>query len=91
MFQVYFFIWSLFILHCSPPQVNRATKPIDHFTSTGAHSTNAYGLRDVYIPAELMVKFFNLAQPNTTNNIETCGIICGKLVRLFTSFFLSVW
>ncbi len=33
-----------------------------------------------------MVKFLNLAQRNTTNNIETCGILCGKLVRFKLNF-----
>ncbi len=74
--------------------MNRATKPsVDHFTSTGGHSSNPFGLRDVFVPVELMPKFLNLAQRNTNNNIETCGILGGKLVSvslirapLFTSW-----
>jgi STAM-binding protein len=55
-------------------------KPPDHFTSSGANTGNKYGLRTVVVPAEIVVKFLNMALPNTSKNVETCGILCGKMV-----------
>ena len=64
------------------PAIDRSSKPssVDHFTSTGGNTQNPYGLRDVIVPQDLIVKFMNLAHHNTANNVETCGILCGKLV-----------
>ena len=56
--------------------VDRSTKPKEHFMSVGAS-----GLKTVHVPAELMVKFLNLAQANTNKGIETGGFIFGKLVK----------
>ena len=44
-------------------------------------STNKYGLRTIVTPADLPTKFMNLVKPNTLRNIETCGVLFGKLVR----------
>lgn len=33
------------------------------------------------IPKDTMFKFLLLAAKNTTNNVETCGILAGRLVR----------
>lgn len=57
------------------PNFDRSTKP-DHFTSTGFS-----GLRQVIVPSDLMRKFMVLAEHNTLRNIETCGILAGKMVR----------
>lgn len=57
------------------PDIDRSTKP-DHFTSTGFS-----GLREVVVPSDLMRKFMVLAEHNTLRNIETCGILAGKLVH----------
>ncbi|XP_056017813.1 STAM-binding protein-like [Ostrea edulis] len=57
------------------PDIDRSTKP-DHFTSTGFS-----GLREVVIPSDLMRKFLVIAEHNTLRNIETCGILAGKLVH----------
>nr|CAD7428598.1 unnamed protein product [Timema monikensis] len=38
-------------------------------------------LRDVTVPRRLIERFKNLAQRNTDDNIETCGILAGKLSR----------
>ena len=66
----------------TPPSVDRSTKPpgISHLTSIGSSSENAYGLRTVMVPKQLMDKFLKIAEPNTLANIETCGILAGKLV-----------
>jgi len=37
-------------------------------------------LRSVFIPSVLRDAFLNIAKPNTDCNLETCGILCGKLV-----------
>lgn len=58
-----------------PPFVDRALKP-SHFTSVGDQ-----GFKAVYVPNELITKFLNLAYSNTTRNVETCGILCGKLAH----------
>lgn len=39
------------------------------------------GLRRVVIPRDLTYKFLLLADSNTARGIETCGVLCGKLVR----------
>lgn len=65
----------------TPPSVDRSTKPpsISHLTSIGSSGENAYGLRTVMVPKQLMEKFLKIAQSNTLANIETCGILAGKL------------
>lgn len=39
------------------------------------------GLRRVLIPRDLTYRFLLLADSNTARGIETCGVLCGKLVR----------
>lgn len=39
------------------------------------------GLRCVVLSRDLCHKFLLLAESNTVRGIETCGILCGKLVR----------
>lgn len=39
-------------------------------------------LRQLAVPAELCQSFLRLAEANTSRMVETCGILCGKLVRL---------
>eukprot|EP00058_Branchiostoma_floridae_P024834 XP_002610324.1 hypothetical protein BRAFLDRAFT_123719 [Branchiostoma floridae] len=53
--------------------------PLDGVVPFNVPSSNKYGLRQVVVPQEIMLKFLNLAQPNTAQNIETCGILAGKL------------
>ncbi|KAI1230127.1 hypothetical protein IHE44_0010519 [Lamprotornis superbus] len=38
-------------------------------------------LRQVIVPRELCQKFLQLADANTVRGVETCGILCGKLMR----------
>lgn len=38
-------------------------------------------LRQLAVPAELCRSFLRLAEANTSRAVETCGILCGKLVR----------
>lgn len=41
-------------------------------------------LQQLAVPAELCRSFLRLAEANTSRAVETCGILCGKLVRLWT-------
>lgn len=38
-------------------------------------------LRQLSVPSELCRSFLRLAEANTSRAVETCGILCGKLVR----------
>ncbi|XP_069187420.1 STAM-binding protein-like isoform X3 [Procambarus clarkii] len=66
-------------LHPSIPSVDRSRKPVSLLSANVG--TKSGGLREVRVPEELMVKFMALAQPNTSRNIETCGILAGKLAQ----------
>lgn len=59
----------------SIPEVDRSLKP-----RGGPPIQN--GLRKVVIPATMISDFVILAYSNTKNNVETCGILAGKLVPL---------
>lgn len=39
------------------------------------------GLRRVVLPQDLTHRFLLLAASNTARGIETCGVLCGRLVR----------
>uniref|UniRef100_A0A1B6DP92 MPN domain-containing protein n=1 Tax=Clastoptera arizonana TaxID=38151 RepID=A0A1B6DP92_9HEMI len=58
------------------PGVDRTTKP-SSLLSPSVHSRS--GLRNVVIPKSLEAHFFSLSQKNTIKNVETCGILAGKL------------
>jgi len=65
------------------PEVDRTCKPfIDHFTSTGEA-----GLKTVFVPNELVPLFLNRAMSNSMKSIETCGILCGKLVCIIIAWY----
>ncbi|XP_054145152.1 STAM-binding protein [Melozone crissalis] len=64
---------------CKPPVVDRSLKP-----SALGSTENSAGvdvLRQVIVPRELCHKFLQLADANTVRGVETCGILCGKLMR----------
>ncbi|NXS14062.1 STABP protein, partial [Neodrepanis coruscans] len=62
-----------------PPVVDRSLKP----SALGSTETSAGVdvLRQVIVPRELCHKFLQLADANTARGVETCGILCGKLMR----------
>ncbi|XP_018414265.1 PREDICTED: AMSH-like protease [Nanorana parkeri] len=62
----------------SPP-INRALKPAA--TLSAVQNEIVEGLRMVVLPKDLSQKFLHLADANTTQGIETCGILCGKLTH----------
>ncbi|WAQ96090.1 STBPA-like protein [Mya arenaria] len=51
--------------------------------------TNKYGLKNVVIPRDIVVKFMSIAEQNTRRNIETCGILSGKMTHPTQTAFLS--
>jgi STAM-binding protein len=55
-----------------------------------AYLENGTPLRTVFLPPELRSHFLTLAAPNTKQNLETCGILCGTLISnaLFVSRLL---
>lgn len=57
------------------PTVDRSTKPILY-----KNQQNPYNLRQIIVPSNLTARFLEYALSNTYNNLETCGILAGKLV-----------
>lgn len=56
------------------PIVDRSTKPM-----LNKNTLNPYNLRQITVPGNLTRRFLEQAQRNTSNNLETCGILAGKL------------
>jgi len=54
-----------------PPSFDRTTKP--------SVSLMEGALRTLYVPNDTMQQFLDVARPNTARNVETCGILCGRL------------
>ncbi|XP_030057646.1 STAM-binding protein isoform X2 [Microcaecilia unicolor] len=62
-----------------PPAVDRSLKPgalINHDNNTVVD-----GLRHIIVPGDLCPKFLRLSEVNTSKGVETCGILCGKLMQ----------
>ncbi|XP_053318806.1 STAM-binding protein [Spea bombifrons] len=62
-----------------PPAVDRTLKPTSIDQNEGYVPTR--GLRHVRIPRDVCWKFLHLAESNTQRGVETCGILCGKLMQ----------
>ena len=62
------------------PHVNRSLKP-----HTG-DAPNNYNMRTVSVPFDLAHRFMEAVDANTVRNVETCGILAGKLVTTFDNF-----
>ncbi|KAH0536336.1 hypothetical protein FGG08_006790 [Glutinoglossum americanum] len=52
-----------------------------------AYLENGAPLRTVFLPPDLRYAFLKIAAPNTRNNLETCGILCGTLIS--NALFIS--
>ncbi|XP_077099629.1 STAM-binding protein-like A [Siphateles boraxobius] len=69
--------------HVSPssglPAFDRSLKP--SVPVSAGHSVLVNGLRQLFVPAELCQRFLKLADANTARAVETCGILCGKLMK----------
>lgn len=63
----------------SVPSFDRAQKPSMPPQSKDFGQSDF--LRPVVIPAQLLSSFQSLAQRNTERNVETCGILAGRLVQ----------
>lgn len=59
----------------SAPSFDRSTKPSGFYSLFGGTE----GLRRILVPVGLTLKFLELAKPNTGRNVETCGILAGRL------------
>lgn len=57
------------------PTVDRSSKP----TSVNVSSSGRDSLRTVILPSSLSEDFLRAASINTAKNVETCGILAGKL------------
>lgn len=60
-------------------------EPKDH--QPRAYTEDGIALRTIVIPSQLRKRFLSIAEPNTRRNLETCGILCGKLHR--NAFFVT--
>ena len=74
------------------PRARLSLSPIDGDSSDYTFKAATYlekgtSLRHLFIPPGLRESFLRIAAPNTRNNIETCGILCGTLISnaLFVS------
>lgn len=56
------------------PSIDRTLKP-----TVSSESLMEGLLRQILVPQDTMSKFLALASKNTANNIETCGILAGRL------------
>lgn len=66
----------------SPPKTQQS------FTfQPSAYLENGNPLRTVFLPPTLREKFLQIAAPNTRNNLETCGMLCGTLIS--NALFIS--
>lgn len=63
----------LFFRYCRPV-FDRSMKP-----ALSSDSLMGGSLRQILIPKDTMSKFLALASKNTANNVETCGILVGRL------------
>lgn len=60
----------------NPPTIpDRSSKP-----SMSLYSGSG-GLRKIIVPHMLMAKFLSIAEKNTSSNVETCGVLTGKLAQ----------
>lgn len=62
-----------------PPVVDRSLKP--GALSIIENVPTIEGLRHIVVPRNLCSEFLQLACANTAKGIETCGVLCGKLMR----------
>lgn len=53
--------------------------PLSLLSSVGNSIGASSGLRPLFVPAILKEKFAALAEQNTQRNVETCGVLCGKM------------
>lgn len=64
-----------------------AKSPTSFTFRPSAYLENGKPLRTVFLPPDLRRKFLQLAESNTRNNLETCGMLCGTLIS--NALFIS--
>ncbi len=60
---------------CFRPDLDRS------FSDTSDFRFDQGPLRSVLIPGAMIDQFIRIAQPNTSADKETCGLLMGKMVR----------
>ena len=62
-------------------QIQSSTTPLNHIVEAPPKyfSESGESLRPVHVPQCLISRFLQLASNNTYNNLETCGVLAGKL------------
>lgn len=77
-----------------PDKITESQEDISQFKAPqsftfkpSAYLENGNPLRTVFLPPTLRESFLQIAAPNTRNNLETCGMLCGTLISnaLFVS------
>ncbi|XP_075262954.1 STAM-binding protein-like A isoform X2 [Convolutriloba macropyga] len=58
---------------------NNSNNSSSLFNSISSNASSAANLRPLFVPAILREKFASLSERNTERNIETCGVLCGKM------------
>lgn len=68
-----------------PPPLDEPAKTFTFRPS--AYLENGKPLRTIFLPTPLRSEFLKYALPNTRNNLETCGVLCGTLIS--NALFIS--
>uniref|UniRef100_A0A673Y783 STAM binding protein b n=1 Tax=Salmo trutta TaxID=8032 RepID=A0A673Y783_SALTR len=63
------------------PTFDRTLKPVSPSGNSNTMDGTVDGIRQLAVPSELCSSFLRLADSNTSRAVETCGILCGKLLR----------
>lgn len=69
-----------------PSQLHTSPAKTQEFPSKNT-TEGGTPLRTVFLPEGLRSKFLSIALPNTNKNLETCGMLCGKLQH--NAFFIT--
>lgn len=69
------------------PSTPSNSAPPSYTFRPSAYLENGSPLRTVFLPLTLRKKFLAHVQPNTTRNLETCGMLCGTLIS--NALFIS--
>uniref|UniRef100_A0A665VEF5 MPN domain-containing protein n=1 Tax=Echeneis naucrates TaxID=173247 RepID=A0A665VEF5_ECHNA len=68
-------------VHCQGADPNRNKPPAPASQPAATLAQRVEGLRRVVIPRDLTYRFLLLADANTAQGIETCGVLCGRLTH----------
>lgn len=71
----------------APESGELATVKQDTLHRVEAFTEGGIPLKTVFVPVEIQAVFTQIAAENTAKDLETCGILCGKLVN--NAFFIT--